>query len=323
MDNSEFTANYFDVIFYPDNRTVYFDVTAISTISSGVNITANVTVVAYGLNVITQTIDFCELDVPGICPFQPGHLDINSNFENISKSITDQIPGIAYTIPDLDATVRVVLVSTTDRSSPLACVEAVLSNGKTVQTKYASWPIAAISGLGLITSGVVSIIGHSSTAAHIASNSMSLFIYFQSLAVTAMQAVAKVPPIAAAWSQNFQWSLGIVKVGVVQSIANWYVQSTGGTGTDILKNPYLSIAVQKSKRTIETVNDIFDSQRLSNHMMIFERAITADTFASSDKLNSTLYSTDEKDTDLASKTLVLRGIQRVSYLAGIEITICL
>jgi hypothetical protein len=320
MDNSEFTANYFDVIFFPDNSSVKFDVTAISTIPSGLNITANVTVVAYGLKVITQTIDFCKLPVPGICPFQPGHLDISSKYENISKSIVDQIPGIAYTIPDLDATVRVVLVNTDDRNTPLACVEAVLSNGKTVQTKYASWPIAAISGLGLITSGVVSIIGHSNTAAHIASNSMSLFIYFQSLAVTAMQAVAKVPPIAAAWSQNFQWSLGIVKVGVVQNIANWYVQSTGGTGTDVLKNPYLSIAVQKSKRTIETINDIFDSQRLNNHMMIFERAITADTFASSDKLNSTLYSTNEKDTDLASKTLVLRGIQRVSYLAGIEIT---
>ena len=74
---------------------------------------------------------------------------------------------------------------------------------------------------------------------------MSLFVYFQSLAITAMMAVARVPPIAAAWAQNFMWSLGIVRVGFVQDIANWYLQSTGGTPTDILKSSYLSVSVQK------------------------------------------------------------------------------
>ena len=91
---------------------------------------------------------------------------------------------------------------------------------------------------------VISIIGYSNTAAHIASNSMSLFVYFQSLAVTAMMAVVRTPPLAAAWAQNFMWSLGVVRVGFVQDIANWYLQATGGTPTDILKSRYLSISVQ-------------------------------------------------------------------------------
>lgn len=319
MDNSGFTANFFDVVFYPDNNTVIFDITATTTISDNIYVGANVTVVAYGLKVIEQSIDFCSFNLAGICPFQPGHLDIASSY-TIADDVANQIPGIAYTIPDLDATVRVVLYDTNNTETALACVQAVLTNGKTVQTKYASWPIAAISGLGLITSGVISIIGHSSTAAHIASNSMSLFIYFQTLAITSMQAVAKVPPIAAAWAQNFQWSLGIVRVGFVQNIANWYVQSTGGTATDILGNSYLSIAVQKAKRGIYFLGDIYNSHRIRNELTNYKRAISADTYVVSDSFNSTLYTTNEKDSNIYSKTLILRGIQRVSYLASIEIT---
>lgn len=323
MENSLFTASHFDVVFYPDSGKVFFDVTAISNIDG--KIAAQIDVIAYGLNVLTRNISFCDLGFETICPLTSGHMELDSNYD-LSKSITKEIPGVAYTIPDLDARVRVVVYDAEDKTKQYACVEAVLSNGKTVQTKYAAWPIAAISGLGVITSGVVSIIGHSNTAAHIASNSMSLFVYFQSLAITSMMAVAMVPPIAAAWAQNFQWSLGIIKVGFVQNIANWYMQATGGTPTDILASSYLSISVQKNKfkRSAEyLLNTLIDKQRANDHLTLFKRAsisLDSDDFGYGDSLDSSLYSVNEKDDDLSSKILVLRGIQRISYLAGIEIT---
>lgn len=320
MDNSQFTATHFNVKYIPDNNTALIDVTALSNIDA--NVTAYVELIAYGVSALQQNFSFCDLNYETICPFSTGHLEVNTDFE-VSKEYTSQIPSIAYTIPDLDARVRVVLMdSETDES--LACVEAVLSNGKTVQTKYASWPIAAISGLGVITSGVVSVIGHSNTAAHIASNSMSLFIYFQSLAITAMMAVAKVPPIAAAWAQNFMWSLGIIRLNFIQDIANWYVQATGGVSTDVLSSSYLSISVQKAKRsTMEYLSNSYAKTQLADHLTIFKRfslSIANDDFGQTDNLDPELYSTDEKADDLVSKILVLRGIQRVSYLAGIEIT---
>ena len=250
MDNSQFTASFFDIVFFPGNNTVYFNVVALSSIDNK-TVGANVNLIAYGLNVLQRNVSLCDIDYENsanlknnpLCPLTSGHLDLDSSYK-LGTSVTKDIPGIAYTIPDLDARVRVVVYDT-DTYEQLACVETTLSNGRTVQTKYAAWPIAAVSGLGVITSGVVSVIGHSNTAAHIASNSMSLFVYFQSLAITAMMAVARVPPLAAAWAQNFMWSMGIVRVGFVQDIANWYVQSTGGTSTDILKSSYLSISVQK------------------------------------------------------------------------------
>ncbi|CUM64454.1 uncharacterized protein PRCAT00002058001 [Priceomyces carsonii] len=322
MENSQFTASQFDVIFYPGNSSVTYDISAISNINAKVS--ADIQLIAYGINAITKKFDFCSMNYQPVCPLTTGHLDLSSDYK-LEKSITKQIPSIAYTIPDLDARVRVVIYD--DDGTQLACVEAVLSNGKTVQTKYASWPIAAISGLGLITSGIVSVIGHSNTAAHIASNSMSLFIYFQSLAITSMMAVAFVPPIAAAWAQNFQWSLGIVKVGFVQNIANWYVQSTGGTATDVLKSEYLSISVQKKmKRSMEflnTIENLYQRQKRNAHLTLFKRAsidLDSDDFGYSDKLDLKIYTTNEKNSDLSSKILVLRGMQRVAYLAGIEIT---
>lgn len=319
-DNSQISASYFDVVFYPDNSSVVFDILAVTNIN-GVNVSADVELIAYGLNVVQQTVDLCSLEeYLLLCPLTSGHLDITFTYK-VSDSITKQIPGIAYTIPDLDARVRIVVYETTSKDS-LACVEAVVSNGKTVQTKYAAWPIAAIAGLGLITSGVVSVIGHSNTAAHIASNSMSLFVYFQSLAITSMLAVAKVPPIASAWAQNFVWSLGIIRADFIQKIANWYVQATGGTPTDILASAQLSISVQKVKRGLGVLSKAASNMASIGYNNLNKRAsisVDSDNFGLSDTLNSTLYTTNERG-DIDDRVLVLRGIQRVSYLAGIEIT---
>lgn len=320
MDNSQFTASHFDVKFFRHNRSVVFDVSAISNINGKIG--AEINLIAYGLNVVQRNVSFCDLDYKAVCPLTTGHLELSSKYE-VSESIAKQIPAVAYTVPDLDARVRVVLFDT-DSGDNLACVEAALTNGKTVQTKYAAWPIAAVSGLGLITSGVVSVIGHSNTAAHIASNSMSLFVYFQSLAITSMMAVAKVPPIAAAWAQNFQWSLGLIRVKFVQDIANWYVQATGGTPSDIIRSTYLSVSVQKRvKRSVDYLNQ-FVKRSMNNQMVLFGKragiTLDSDNFGLSDKLNPKLYTTNEKDPKLSSKILVLRGIQRVAYLTKIEIT---
>lgn len=315
MDNSQLWASYFEVYYYPLENKVTFDISAVSNVNN-VDVGVKIDLIAYGLTAVQESINLCDLsEYQQLCPLTSGHLDIEFEY-TVSDSIKSMIPTVAYTVPDLDARVRLVMYNASDTSQNLACVEAVVSNGKTVQTKYAAWPIAAIAGLGLITSGVVSVIGHSSTAAHIASNSMSLFVYFQSLAITSMLAVAKVPPIAAAWAQNFQWSLGVVKVGFLQNIANWYLQATGGTPADILSTTVYSVSVQKLKRGLEYLGEMAQSVRLTKRLSI----ATDNDFASSDNLNSTLYTTNEKDSDLGSKVLILRGIQRVSYLAGIEIT---
>lgn len=307
MENSEFTASYFDVRYYPGNSSIVFKIDAVTTISE--NVTVKAELITYGLNVLEKSFDLCSLGEATLCPLSAGRIDVSASYV-IDSDITKDIPGVAYTIPDLDAQVRVVVYSQNDTSftKPLACVQAVLSNDKTVQTKYAAWPIAAVSGIGVLTSGFVSVIGYSTTSAHIASNSISLFIYFQNLAITAMMGVSRVPPIAAAWTQNFQWSMGIINVKFMQKIFNWYVQATNGVSTVVVANKdILSISVQKRN---------------------LDRLVKRITLASSsdysfDSLldDSTLYTTTERNTtEYSSRILVLRGIERVAFKAGIELS---
>ena len=116
----------FDVIFYPGNNTVDFDVLAISTIDNR-TVGVNVNVIAYGLNVLQRNISLCDISYTGLtgaqndplCPINNGHLDVHSLY-TLGSSATKDIPGIAYTIPDLDARVRAVIYDT-QTYEQLAC----------------------------------------------------------------------------------------------------------------------------------------------------------------------------------------------------------
>lgn len=358
LENSQFTASNFDVVFYRSNNSVSFQVSAISTLSG--NFTARLNVIAYGFNAVTETIDLCSI-TQELCPMTPGHFDVPLSAQTISQDVISNVPGIAFSIPDLDGVVRVMLYAKNDVSfsNPVACVEATLSNDKTVSTRFAAWPIAAICFTGLFTAGIVWLYGHISTSAHIASNIVSLFVYFQGVAIIVMMAVNKLPPIAAAWGQNFMWTMGLISVPFMQDIFNWYVQATGGRATHILPNAQImSISVQKVKRaladmefsglmrfftpltstgpinsavngeTANAVSEYANTEVIPRHVSMFmshKALLAANSMGLLVKrANSTISSpaetTNETLDDYSATTLVLRGIQRVAYLANIEIT---
>lgn len=337
MTSSQFTASRFDIKFFPENYTANIDLKAISNLEG--NITGTITLKAYGIEVVNEKVDFCKNNMPQLCPIAKGNFDFSTTISDISKSIVDQIPGIAYTIPDLDGVVTVKVHYNDDPNTVVACVETSLSNGKTVQTKIASWIIAGACLIGMLTAGIVAIMGHSNTAAHVASNAVSLFTYFQAIAIISMMAVEKLPPIAAAWSSNFTWTLGLVNVKFMQNIFNWYVQATGGTSTFIIKNRQLiSVSVEKRSlyaRALETLND----ESISNFISSSKDAITRRMASRGDMVdmavgvgmhllrrdNETMdaigsQTENQKDPRIYGKTLIVRGIERVAFLSKIELT---
>ncbi|KAI7044220.1 TRP-domain-containing protein, partial [Hortaea werneckii] len=166
-----------------------------------------------------------------------------------------QVPGIAYTVPDLDAKVQVYF-NNTDTGISAACVEAELSNGKTVDQKGVAWTVAVVSGLALVASAITSGLGHSNTAAHVAAMALSLFGYFQAQAFIGMTAV-DLPPIVASWTQNFQWSMGIIQIDFIQNIATWYQRATGGTPSTLLSS-LGTISVEVQKRAVEPMVYLMD-----------------------------------------------------------------
>lgn len=224
-----------------------------------------------------------------------GQINIESNIE-VGADVVKKIPAIAYGIPDLDGLVR-IYINDTDARQTIACVEARLSNGKTVNQAAVAWTTAVIAGMGLVASGVTSGMGHSNTAAHVAANALSLFGFFQAQAFVGMTSV-KLPPIVQSWTQNFQWSMGIIRVGFLQDIATWYQRSTGGTPSTLLSVlKTTSVIVQKrslqlATRGMEMTRDHILGKRTNTNSEVAESA----------------------------KMVVVRGIDRVGFLARIERT---
>ncbi|MCJ1322505.1 hypothetical protein MMC15_007854 [Xylographa vitiligo] len=293
--NPGFTATVFDVVFTPDDDTLTYDINADSTITG--NVTFQIQAEAYGITVFNKTINPCEdADLVALCPLNPGQIPINSS-SVFSESVVNQIPWIAYTWPDLDGTIKVYLLNTTT-GAEIGCVQANLSNGKTVDQAAVSWVIAVIVGLALVVSAVTSGLGHSNTAAHIAANTLSLFGFFQAQAMIGMTGV-HMPPMVEAWTQNFQWSMGIVSIGFMQSVCTWYQMATGGTPSTVLTNVN-SQSVNVEKRSLAFARKL--ASRGLDALDYIMRRDTTDT------------------TDSTSSIIDIYGIDRVGFRSNVEPT---
>ncbi|KAI7611165.1 TRP-domain-containing protein, partial [Hortaea werneckii] len=251
--NNNFSATQFDVVLTPSNNSLSFSVVGVSTITG--NVTIDLVVFAYGLRVYEHNLNPCDSDLTGLCPMNEGQINLPPSNLDIPGDALAQVPGIAYTVPDLDAKVQVYF-NNTDTGISAACVEAELSNGKTVDQKGVAWTVAVVSGLALVASAITSGLGHSNTAAHVAAMALSLFGYFQAQAFIGMTAV-DLPPIVASWTQNFQWSMGIIQIDFIQNIATWYQRATGGTPSTLLSS-LGTISVEVQKRAVEPMVYLMD-----------------------------------------------------------------
>lgn len=173
-------------------------------------------------------------------------------------------PAPIYYVPDIDVKVR-LWINSTETNRTMACVEADLGNEKTVHQKGVALTVALIVLLSLVLSAVISGLGHSNASAHLASNVLSLLGYFQAQSLISMTAV-KTPPIVRAWTQNFAWSMGIIRVDILQTLATWYQRATGGKpSTYVFTLATTSVQVQK-RSLVERTNDVGDNNLRSQNM---------------------------------------------------------
>lgn len=200
----------------------------------------------------------------------------------------------------------------------VACVEAPLSNGKTVHQDAVSWITAIIAGMGLAASAITSGLGHSNTAAHVAANALSLFGYMQAQAIIGMTAVT-LPPIVQAWTQNFAWSMGIIKIEFMQDIFTWYIKATGGKPATLLSQVG-EVSVQIAKRSVDTAGKIpYAMSRAEMYGFLEEpQYFRKRDYYSQVSPRSELV----KRATPASESEVIKvsGIDRVAYKAHIEST---
>ncbi|KAF9767274.1 hypothetical protein IL306_000178 [Fusarium sp. DS 682] len=291
QQDSLLTASLFHVVITPNNSLATINVNALASVQGYVYF--DVTLDVYGHRFIHEIVDPCNtsFDLPSLCPMAPGDIDIKFNVP--LGDALDQIPGIAYGIPDLDATVRAYVNMTTTRES-VACVEADFSTGKTVEQLSVKWVTAIIIGIGLISSALISLAGYGNAAAHLAANTLSLFGYFQAQAIIGLTAVT-MPPIVDAWTQNFQWSMGIIRMGWMQDIFTWYQRATGGKPARLFDS-LATASVQVVKRSMDYIPGA--------------AALVRRSFAMSKRSNI----------ELETGSFLVYGIQRVAFRSHIETT---
>lgn len=240
---------------------------------------------------------------------------------DVGESAAAEIPGIAYTFPDLDAKVKLFMNYTTgdQAGESVACVEADISNGKTVNLTGVKFATAIVAGLALASSAVISGLGHSNAASHVAANALSLFGYFQAQAMIGMTGI-ELPPIVQAWTQDFQWSMGIIRVGFMQTIFTWYQRATGGTPSELFDS-LTTVSVQVEKRRLKRAfaeNGVEMVKRGVSMMdRAMPRAVAMMPRAAVGAVSNIMKRANIKND---SGSYVVYGIQRVAYKAGIEST---
>ncbi|KAI1501501.1 hypothetical protein F5X99DRAFT_201720 [Biscogniauxia marginata] len=299
QEDSMFTASLFKVVYTPSNNSAALDIVATSSVEGSV--VFDISISAYGYQIIRTTINPCDIGLAGLCPMTAGKIPLTFNLD-VGEAAASQIPGIAYNFPDLDATVRVFL-NMTETGRSVACVEADISNGKTVDLIGVKWVLAIIAGLVLCSSAVINGLGHSNAAAHIASGALSLFGFFQAQAMLGLTAI-HLPPVVQSWTQDFQWSMGIINVDFMQDIFTWYQRATGGTPSTIFDS-LTTVSVQVEKRALDALPGAAVNLYRRSAAMI-PRAVGA----IAKRANITT----------GSGSYLVYGIQRVAFKAGIETT---
>jgi hypothetical protein len=110
------------------------------------------------------------------------------------------------------------------------------------------------------------------------------------------------PPIVASWTQNFQWSMGIIKLTFMQTIFTWYIKSTGGTPSTLLSQPVGTNIIVEKRGLLPSLLSRSMQHLRRLHPTTFLNFVKRQTSTSPDS------------------SLTLKGIQRVAYRAGIEQT---
>ncbi|GAA5907949.1 hypothetical protein JCM6882_001536 [Rhodosporidiobolus microsporus] len=253
IDVSRFLLEYL-----PDRGTagfISFDISAAS-VEANLNPILNFELIAYGINAVNTSINLCDLLGGVLCPL-PQYDFVGSATIPLPSIVAGKvdIPGIGYVIPDLEATAYVRLLRVEDNSEA-ACLRVDLSNGKTTRWASASWALGGLAIGCVLLSTLWFLVGTlvwpsvtlapSSLASSASSISPALWAslgrrkerlfllmsLLQFVATTGLLSL-QYPIIYQAFTANFDWSLGLIRINPVQTAIDDLRNGTGGNLTQL------------------------------------------------------------------------------------------
>lgn len=243
-----------------DAQTITFDIEGTSTNSQ--NVTATLDVTAYGISAFTNTFNPCDPKtlVEQLCPLPNGKF-VARGTQQVPAQYASMIPGIAFSVPDISAEAVMKLSSLSDNSM-VACIQAQVTNGKTMNVPAVSYVAVGIAGVSLVATGMSAVggamSGSSAAGVAVAGPSFSdVAGWFQGMAMSGMLSV-NYPPIYRSFAKNFAFSVGLIPWnGLLNSIDDFRAKTGGNLTED-------SVAYLRNlTRQLEQDDDTSNSTELS------------------------------------------------------------
>lgn len=220
----------FDLIYFSANQSVFFNISAAS-FDKNVNVTANLLLNVYGMQPVNVTIDLCDILGGALCPL-PTYNFVGSTSIPLPSSINvgNNLPGIAYKIPDLEAFAQLTLRSV-DTGDLKACVQSTLSNGWSTRQTGVQWATGGIAFVSFLSAVFHSIRSPEALAPF---RFLDMLGLFQTIALSALYNL-NYPVVYRQYASNFAWSIGLFSATTaskVQNAINNMRHLTGGTMPD-------------------------------------------------------------------------------------------
>ncbi|KAI1761008.1 TRP-domain-containing protein [Hypoxylon sp. FL1150] len=236
---SEINVQKVNIAYDNDDKTVTFDVAGTS--SKQQNVTATLSVTAYGQNVYQSSFNPCNETtyIQALCPVPDGSFGATGT-QAIPEQYANSIPAIAFQIPDIAAQATLQLKSLDD-GTDVGCIQSQVTNGKTADVAAVSYVAAGIAGAALLVGGAGAIgsalsggagaAGGAGGAGTVSPSFVEIFGVFQGFAMNGMMS-AELPQVYRSFTKNFAFSTGIIPWTQMQESIDNFRGMTGGNLTN-------------------------------------------------------------------------------------------
>ncbi|AFR97014.1 integral membrane protein [Cryptococcus neoformans C23] len=213
----------FDITYHRSNGSVTFSF-SLASVEPNLNTSVNLYINAYGIQIINQTLELCDLLQGVICPLPQVNFTGYGTYP-IPAEYLSKIPSIAYTVPNIEAYARVQLIRV-ENNEVAACLQATLANGKTAHQKGVIWASAIFTLVAFLVA-----IWHTASGT---STSPIQYRWFDILFIFQVAAASGLlhlnyPLVYTNFVQNFHWALGLFYSSSMQSSISKMREKTGGS----------------------------------------------------------------------------------------------
>ena len=186
--DAQITAKDLNIQFDRQAGQFFFDVTGSS--SKAQNVTASLSVSAYGNQIYSTDFDPCDAStkIDQLCPVPEGQF-VAQGVHDVSTTFANQIPPTFFSTPDLECEAK-LYIKAQDDGENLACIQSAIDNGKTVKLPAISYLAITITIAALLVTGGFVLSNADATSAGAPSpNFGTCLLWFQSVTTNGMLSV--------------------------------------------------------------------------------------------------------------------------------------